>query len=312
MAAYGYRDVAPDARFGNALEFLKSQNVLSKEAQSFRPNATATRAEFLKMLYAVFPPQDKTCRLNGAFKDVQSWQWYAVEACYQYRDTLLPSFDNRFAPNENISRIDALTALIKHSGVDVSGYSYKNLETNYDLLPNTKYEPYVAYAISKNIFPARKKDHFGVWEPIMRKNAADLVYRMHDVLKDNNGEAFDEPLPQKDTQTGSKIEIDLSKSIHQRAFEQKVSQIQKLLSQVYVKSQDLDYAQSYEKALQAFVNANTDEFTRYMPAKESKDLEDTLHGEFEGIGAVITMTAKGPKIESILPDSPSFNAGLNV
>jgi len=53
-----------------------------------------------------------------------------------------------------------------------------------------------------------------------------------------------------------------------------------------------------------------DKYTNYFNTVESKKFTDTLHGDFEWIGAVISENPKGIQIMKVLDGSPASSAWL--
>lgn len=66
-----------------------------------------------------------------------------------------------------------------------------------------------------------------------------------------------------------------------------------------------------EGAAKGMAEASKDKHTAYFPPSESKDFQDALGGEFEGIGAYVDMLKPGElRIVAPLPGTPAEKAGL--
>lgn len=84
-----------------------------------------------------------------------------------------------------------------------------------------------------------------------------------------------------------------------------------LIEQGYIK--DVDSKKLYEGSMKGMVAAIDDPYSTYFTPEEAKGFEDDINGNFEGIGAVMTMTNDLPTIaEPPIKDSPAERAKLQV
>lgn len=84
-----------------------------------------------------------------------------------------------------------------------------------------------------------------------------------------------------------------------------------LIEQGYIK--DIDSKKLYEGAMKGMVAAIDDPYSTYFTAEEAKGFEEDINGNFEGIGAVMTMTNDLPTVaEPPIKDSPAEKAKLQV
>lgn len=84
-----------------------------------------------------------------------------------------------------------------------------------------------------------------------------------------------------------------------------------LIEQGYIK--DTDSKKLYEGAMKGMVAAIDDPYSTYFTAEEAKGFEEDINGNFEGIGAVMTMTNDLPTVaEPPIKDSPAEKAKLQV
>jgi carboxyl-terminal processing protease len=82
------------------------------------------------------------------------------------------------------------------------------------------------------------------------------------------------------------------------------------LQTVYYDNSKLDLAKLKYGAVKGFVAAIGDPYTVFMTPEESKDFEDGLEGELEGIGAELTVKQGKLVVVSPLKNSPAQKAGL--
>ncbi|HEY9607535.1 MAG TPA: family 10 glycosylhydrolase [Allocoleopsis sp.] len=84
---------------------------------TFRPNNSMTRAEFAAVITKAFPQPAK--RPYGGFVDVPSTHWAATVIQQAYESGFISGFpDNRFRPNDRISRIQVFLSLV--SGLELA------------------------------------------------------------------------------------------------------------------------------------------------------------------------------------------------
>jgi len=90
-----------------------------------------------------------------------------------------------------------------------------------------------------------------------------------------------------------------------------INDLAELIQQGYIK--DVDSKKLYEGAMKGMVQAIDDPYSSYLTSEEAKGFEDDISGNFEGIGAVMTMTNDLPTVaEPPIKDSPAEKAKLQV
>lgn len=90
-----------------------------------------------------------------------------------------------------------------------------------------------------------------------------------------------------------------------------ISDLAALIQQGYIKN--VDSKKLYEGAMKGMVSAIDDPYSTYFTADEAKGFEDDISGNFEGIGAVMTMTNDMPTVaEPPIKDSPAEKAKLQA
>lgn len=77
--------------------------------------------------------------------------------------------------------------------------------------------------------------------------------------------------------------------------------------------EDVDDDQLIEGALEGMTDALGDPYTSYLGEKEAEEFNDSLSGDFEGIGATLTLIDDLPEVsEAPVKDSPAEKAGLRA
>jgi len=104
---------------------LYCRGIIEGEEGSFMVNHTITRAEFLKM--AIMNASIDTTKYDAytvPFGDVSSDDWFYAYVATAYRLDAIDS-DDHYYPNSPISRVEALTLLVRLAGVDSDTSSTK-------------------------------------------------------------------------------------------------------------------------------------------------------------------------------------------
>jgi len=128
------------------------QNILKGYPDgTFRPDAPVTRAEFAAIIYTPLSIKQSPYRAGVTFKDVPANHWAAKANCLQqrfaiaqaYQTNYLSGYPNSlFQPNQMISRVQALTALVSGLNYGVTIEPINTLKKNY-----TDFEQIPVYAV---------------------------------------------------------------------------------------------------------------------------------------------------------------------
>lgn len=86
--------------------------------------------------------------------------------------------------------------------------------------------------------------------------------------------------------------------------------IWKHLQDGYLYKDQIDHKKMYYSAIQGFVAGAGDQFTTFFTPEETKQFNEVISGEFEGIGAEIGMKNDMITVIAPLPGSPAEKAGL--
>jgi len=83
-----------------------------------------------------------------------------------------------------------------------------------------------------------------------------------------------------------------------------------LLNKDYLYNDRIDPEKAGLDSVEAIVNSVNDPYTTFMPPSESKNFQDTLHGEVVGIGAQVEIIGGILTVTTPLKDSPAEKAGV--
>ena len=90
----------------------------------------------------------------------------------------------------------------------------------------------------------------------------------------------------------------------------KVREVYDFIEKNYYSFSTKDKKKLEDSFLEAMTTALGDKYTNYFNTVESKKFTDTLHGDFEWIGAVINENPKGIQIMKVLDGSPAIKSWL--
>lgn len=114
------------------LKWQKENKIKGYTDGTFRPNQTITRAEFVQLLYSVFPSD---APFLSSFSDVKKQDWYYDAVVSAAGSHIVNGFeDNTFRPHENITRAQAAVMLFHALGLSQNTEAADKL-TDADRLP---------------------------------------------------------------------------------------------------------------------------------------------------------------------------------
>ena len=74
----------------------------------------------------------------------------------------------------------------------------------------------------------------------------------------------------------------------------------------------VDKSKLIDSAIEGMMNYLGDPYSTYMNSKESESFNQTVNGEYKGIGATIGMVSGSPTVVSLFDSSPAKEAGIKV
>lgn len=113
-----------------AITTLYCRGIIEGDGNNYMVNHTVTRAEFLKM--AIMNASIDTSKYDGysvPFSDVEEDDWYYEYVSAAYRLDAIDE-DSRYNPDASISRVEALTLLVRLEGVETDEESTRFTDIN--------------------------------------------------------------------------------------------------------------------------------------------------------------------------------------
>lgn len=111
----------------SCVEKLAERGVVSGNPDgTFKPDRNVNRAEFTKMLILAFYPDLKDYADKSCFNDVSSTDWFAPYVCAAKSEEIVEGYGgNVFYPANNMTRAEAVAALVKALNLPVSESVYE-------------------------------------------------------------------------------------------------------------------------------------------------------------------------------------------
>jgi len=182
-----FSDVPQSNPHFTAIRYLYNQGVITGYADgTFKPDATVTRAEALKMILAGI---QSNLENNGAlpFPDVVLDAWYTNYIATAYKVGIVAGYpDNTFKPGNTVNKAEFFKILLLAMEVDVAPEATKDVYE--DVPQDAWFAPYVQFVKDKNLLDV-VKDLFGPQEGMTRAEVAEAMFRVM-ILSKTNADKF--------------------------------------------------------------------------------------------------------------------------
>lgn len=146
-----FADVSTTSKAYAAIEKLAAAGVISGyQDGTFRPNASVTRAELLKMIYKALDKPLATVK-TSPFTDVNTKHALFTYIINAYNSGLVKGYGNKlFKPNQSVTRAEGSKMILKGFAISstITKTGYSDLDSKSDLTP------YIAYLLSQNLLSA--------------------------------------------------------------------------------------------------------------------------------------------------------------
>ena len=150
--------------------------VNGKEDGRFYPDATISRAEYLKLVLRTLRVEI-TSTAAQEFVDVPADAWYTGYVATAYRQGIVTGKDRtHFAPNDPITRAEALKILFKVLGLKLSAG-----DTKFNDVPRSAwFNKYVFWGFQYGLVTGRSTTVFAPNDPLTRAEAAKIMVKLLD------------------------------------------------------------------------------------------------------------------------------------
>lgn len=205
----------------------------------------------------------------------------------------LDIFGSDLALTKEITRGEAVQILVKLSGLSAKGTmkSYADVKKGSDL------EQAVNIAVVGGWIKPLRASTFGASTVLKGDDARTLLRK---VTGEKSG-------PDATQKVKLKVKIPVPSDPPKSDVLKNVWQ---LLNKDYLYQDRIDPEKAGLNSVEAIVNSVNDPYTTFMPPSESKNFQDTLHGEVVGIGAQVEIVGGVLTVTTPLKDSPADKAGV--
>ncbi len=205
----------------------------------------------------------------------------------------LSVFGSDLALTKSMTRGEAVQVLVKLSGLSAKGKmaSYTDIKKGSDL------EKAVNIAVSAGWIKPLRTNSFGAG---VTMKGGDVRLLLRNVVGEKSG-------PSDSPRMKVKVKINLPTEPPKGDVLKNVWQ---LLNKDYLYHDRIDPEKAGLDSVEAVVNSVNDPYTTFMPPSESKNFQDTLHGEVVGIGAQVEIVGGILTVTTPLKDSPAEKAGV--
>lgn len=330
-----FRDVSPNSRIRPALDWAVENGFL-KAGGFFRANEPMPALMFWPLVLqdAEFDKNSATFNtpLPPNISDDDPLAQFLREAIR--RDFL--SQEDSFEPLKEITQLEALQILVKTKALLPPRRTSSAFQTKFDMLPSRRaeYLPLLETALASNMITEQDVKNFRPKTLISRGTVIHWLYRFstegekktvldplqsplkvlskrknalqkkRETEKKNTGTSIriirDRNTAPKDTSTRS-IEFDILEKIFQD-----LNAKYRFPKEITTKKKKA----MIEAATEAMVQELGDKYTTYIKPAKSKEYEDSLNGEIEGIGAYVEMIDGQVLIVAPITGSPAEHAGI--
>ena len=150
--------------------------VNGKADGNFYPDATISRAEYLKLVLRTLKVSITATSVSD-FVDVPADAWYTGYVATAYRQGVVTGKDKaHFAPNDPVSRAEALKILFKVLGLKLSNGTTKFQ----DVPPTVWFNKYVFWGQQYGLVTGRSATVFAPNAPLTRAEAAKIMVKLLD------------------------------------------------------------------------------------------------------------------------------------
>ena len=74
---------------------------------------------------------------------------------------------------------------------------------------------------------------------------------------------------------------------------------------------EVDESKLDDAALKGIVDSLDDSYSHYLTPKEAKDFQETVSGQFEGVGMSVEKDTRGLRVLNVFEGSPAADAGMS-
>ncbi len=289
-ALAAFEDTPTNHPYYEGISYLELIGAVDPGA-NFRPDDPVTRAELFKILFKTLHEDADDVPTNLGFEDVPEDAWFAPYAKLAKYYGL--SSEDVFDGSQTLSRGTVLGLVMKAYGLGTPVIPYTDRSSLFnDVGPKHPLYSLIYQASKVGLVESSLQSNYLPYSKLTRGELADLLFRA-DAWKNET------------TMVSSNEDFykgDIFESIWNT-----------VLNDFYLPSgYEIDQQVLFEAAISGMLESLNDPYSKYFSQESAGEFSDSLSGEFEGIGAMLTQDTETFEvfITSVLADSPAEKVGL--
>jgi len=176
-----FADVSGSHTYASAIKFLKDNRIVKGyEDGTFKPDQTLNRAEALKLILEsnnIFTQSDE----STPFSDVSNTAWFAGYIQTAFKRLIVKGYpDGTFKPGNTVSRAEFLKMAIATGEFQLPT---PTRDPYPDIKKDLWYAPYFSFARDHTLIRTKSGNTAVPNNPITRGEAADLIYKLSQIIK---------------------------------------------------------------------------------------------------------------------------------
>ncbi|MFC1749895.1 S41 family peptidase [Pseudomonadota bacterium] len=279
---------------------LESQRVLGGYSDgTFRPDDFINRAAFLKATFTSTGYSPDPGIYETVYWDVPSDIWFAPYIKIAYDLGLMkvsPTNPNAY-PSDPIINIEGLKILMPLQGIPSPLVDNNTNLIFGDVKNDAAYAYIIKAAQNSGLYIDRHEPFFRPFEKLTRGDAAELIYKAQQ-FRESNGT----PIVTVDLSGSSFTEDDVRLQIFADVWSR--------LNNDYIDSNNIDQDDLIYTAIEGMMDALGDDYSEFYDPVEALTTQQSIQGEFEGVGIVLDDFEGQVVILEVLENSPAKAAGI--
>jgi len=313
--AANIKDVLSNDQRSEAILDVINKNAIGIDSNgNFYPEKPIKKAEFYKALYTYIDYKpDTKITYNTGFTDVPASSWFApfVKKAVDMR-VITISTDQKFNPDTNITRLDALIPTLSVYGIPTPYYKPVQAELFTDTKPNSTYSYIYASAKKYGISFSKKADYFYPSKVLTRGDAAELLFKAKYTEATLNGENI---TPNTPAPNSGSVEVPGSNQSSELAGYDKFDILADTWNKIndrFIYQERINKDELIYGAITGMLAKLNDPYSTFYDPQAATDLYAISNEEFEGIGVIIEFQKDKNQyvVQTVLNRSPASKAGL--
>ena len=182
--AIDFQDLDNSSEYFREIEYLANNDIIHGVEKShgtyFEADRPVTRCEYLKMLFNIYDIDLPETLTDLPFSDISKDHWCYPFVWYGYTNSFIQGQDGNFFPERTVNKVEALKLALHLFKLEIG----EKTDTSFsDVSKENWFSPYVA--LSEHFNVTKHKNFFSPADPITRKDAVRILYRLISVAAVN-------------------------------------------------------------------------------------------------------------------------------